>query len=55
MRDGANRAFGYALLASVLLHALLLLALPSLRELAAKLPAATGPLVAHLVPVQPKP
>ena len=55
MREGANRAFGYAVLASVLLHALLLLALPSLRELAAQLPPPPGPLVARLVPVQPKP
>jgi protein TonB len=55
MRDGANRAFGYAVLASILLHALLLLALPSLRELAAQLPPPPGPLVARLVPVQPKP
>jgi periplasmic protein TonB len=55
MRDGANRAFGYAILASILLHALLLLALPSLRELAAKLPPAPGPLVARLVQAQSKP
>ena len=53
MRDGANRAFGYAILASILLHALLLLALPSLRELAAKPP--TPPLIAHLVQAVPKP
>ena len=55
MRDGANRAFGYAVLASILLHALLLLALPSLRELAAQLPPPPGPLVARLVQAQPKP
>jgi protein TonB len=55
MRDGANRAFGYAILASILLHALLLLALPSLRELAAQLPPPPGPLVARLVQAQPKP
>jgi len=54
MRDGANRAFGYALLASILLHALLLFALPALRELAAQLPPATGTLVARLVQAQPK-
>lgn len=53
MRDGANRAFGYAILASILLHALLLLALPSLRELAAKPPP--PPLIAHLVQTVPKP
>jgi len=55
MRDGANRAFGYAILASILLHALLLLALPSLRELAAQLPAAPRPLVARLVQATPPP
>lgn len=55
MRDGANRAFGYAVLASILLHALLLLALPTLRELAAQLPRPPGPLVARLVQAQPKP
>jgi len=55
MRDGANRAFGYAILASILLHALLLLALPSLRELAAQLPPPPGPLVTRLVQAQPKP
>jgi protein TonB len=54
MRDGANRAFGYAILASILLHALLLLALPSLRELAAQLPPAPGTLVARLVQARPK-
>jgi len=55
VRDGANRAFGYAVLASILLHALLLLALPALRELAAQLPPAPGPLIARLVQAQPKP
>jgi protein TonB len=55
MRVGANRAFGYAILASILLHALLLLALPSLRELAAQLPAAPRALVAHLVQATPPP
>lgn len=53
MRDGANRAFGYAVLASILLHALLLLALPSLRELVAR--PAPAPLVARLVRDAPKP
>lgn len=48
MRDGANRSFGLALLASLLLHALLLGALPSLRELAAQLPPAPAPLIARL-------
>jgi protein TonB len=48
MREGANRSFGLALLASILLHALLLAVLPSLRELAAQLPRVPAPLVAHL-------
>lgn len=51
MRDRANRAFGYAVVASILLHALLLLALPSLR----RLPQAPMPLIARLVQAQPKP
>ncbi len=55
VRDGPNRAFGYAVLASILLHALLLAALPSLRELAAQLPAPPVPLVARLEPMVPEP
>ena len=55
VRDGPNRAFGYAVLASILLHALLLAALPSLRELAAQLPSPPLPLVARLVQIVPKP
>ena len=52
MRDRANRAFGYAVLASILLHALLLLALPQLRELVAR--PAPAPLIARLVRDVPK-
>jgi protein TonB len=48
MRDGANRGFALALLASFLLHALALAALPSLRELAARLPPIRAPLIARL-------
>jgi len=55
VREGANRSFGLALLASVLLHALLLAALPSLRELAAQLPQVPAPLVARLTQPQAKP
>lgn len=55
MRDAANRTFGYALLAAVALHALLLAALPSLRDLAAQLPPAAAPLVARLAPAAPLP
>lgn len=47
-RDRANRSLGLALLASLLLHALALSALPALRELAAHLPPVPAPLVARL-------
>lgn len=55
MREGANRSFGLALLASILLHALLLAALPSLRELAAQLPKVPAPLIARLMQAEPAP
>ena len=55
VRDGANRSFGLALLASILLHALLLAALPSLRELATQRPQVPAPLVAHLAQPQANP
>jgi len=55
MREGANRSFGLALLASVLLHALLLAALPSLRELAAQMPKVHAPLIARLMQAEPAP
>lgn len=55
MRDGANRVFGYAVLASILLHALLLLALPSLREITAFLPPAPTALIARVVRLPPPP
>lgn len=50
-----NRAFGYAVAASLALHALLLLNLPALRDAVA--PPAEPPLVAHLVepPAPPAP
>jgi protein TonB len=48
MRDGANRGFALALLASFLLHALALATLPALRELAARLPPMRAPLIARL-------
>jgi len=55
VREGANRSFGLALLASILLHALLLAALPSLRELAAQLPKVPAPLIARLMQAEPAP
>lgn len=56
MRGGANRFIGPALLASILLHALVLAALPSLRSLVVEVARAPQPLVAHLAqPVAPAP
>jgi protein TonB len=55
MREGANRAIGVALLASVLLHALALATLPSLRQLAAPLPGEPEPLIARLERLPPPP
>jgi len=46
-----NRAFSYAVLASVLLHGVLLFAMPSLRE-GKRQPVAPGPIVARLVQPQ---
>ena len=53
MRGGAHRAFALALLASILLHALLLAALPRWRA-PAEVPA-LQPLVAHLAQPEPPP
>ena len=47
MREGANRSLGVAVLASILLHALLL-ALPVTRELSALTPPEPKPLVARV-------
>jgi len=47
MREGANRSLGVAVLASILLHALLL-ALPVTRELSALTPPEPRPLVARV-------
>lgn len=47
-RDRASRSLGAAVLASVVLHALALALLPSLRELAAQLPPSPAPLIARL-------
>lgn len=55
MRAGANRAFGYAILASILLHALLLLALPSLRGFVELQPSAPVRLTARMVEIAPAP
>lgn len=55
MREGANRAIAYALLASFLLHALALALLPSLRQVAAPLPPEPEPLIARVEQLAPPP
>lgn len=58
MRDRASRVLGYAVLASLLLHALVFYVLPAAREMAALLPAEAEPLIArveHLDPPPPEP
>ncbi len=49
MREHENRVFGYAVLVSIVVHGLLLFALPSLRESGKRPMAAPGPIVARLV------
>ena len=53
--DGDNRLFSYAVLCSIVLHGLLLLLLPSLRDSGRRADAHPGLLVARLVPAQPAP
>ncbi len=58
MRDRARRVFGYAVLASLLLHALVFYVLPVARELNALVPQEAEPLIArveHLEPPAPAP
>ncbi len=58
MRNRARRVFGYAVFASLLLHALVFYVLPVARELNALLPQEAEPLIArveHLEPPPPKP
>ena len=55
MRDGANRALGFAVLASLALHLLALGALPSLQKLVVEVARAPLPLVAHLAQPAPEP
>jgi periplasmic protein TonB len=50
--DGDNRAFSYAILCSIVLHGLLLLALPSLRDSSRRADAHPGPIIARLSPPQ---
>ena len=51
MREGANRALAYAVLASILIHALVLATLPPLR--AWRAPEPPAPLIARLLEVAP--
>ena len=53
--DGGNRAFSYAVLCSIVLHGLLLLALPSLRDSSKRADAHPGLIIARLSPLQPAP
>lgn len=55
MRDRANRAFGFALLASLALHAALFALLPQYRELAALIPPEPEPLIARVERLSPPP
>jgi protein TonB len=55
MRDRARRVFGYAVLASLLLHALLFLVLPAAREFAALEPPEAEPLIARVEQLEPPP
>jgi protein TonB len=55
MRDGASRALFLAFAASVLLHAVLFIVLPRVRELSALVPPEPQPLIAHLVEAPPPP
>lgn len=54
MRERASRIFAFAVLASILLHLLILFALPAARELSALVPPEVEPLIArveHLTPL----
>jgi protein TonB len=55
MRDRANRVIGFALLASLVLHAALLALLPQYRELTALIPPEPEPLIARVERLSPPP
>ncbi len=55
MRDGANRVIGFALLASLVLHAALFAFLPRYRELSALIPPEPEPLIARVERLAPAP
>jgi protein TonB len=55
MRDRAGRLLGYAVLASLLLHALVFTILPAAREFAALVPPEPEPLIARVEQLEPPP
>ena len=55
MRDRASRVLGYAVLASLLLHALVFYILPAAREFATLVPLEAEPLNAHFEQLEPPP
>lgn len=55
MRERARRVFGYAVLASLLLHALVFYVLPAAREFAALVPPEPEPLIARVEQLEPPP
>jgi protein TonB len=55
MRDGANRVLGYAVLASLLLHALVFYVVPAARQRSALVPPDAEPLIARVERLEPPP
>lgn len=55
MRDRASRLLGYAVLASLLLHALVFYILPAAREFAVLVPPDAEPLIARVEQLEPPP
>jgi protein TonB len=53
--DAGNRTFSYAVLCSIVLHGLLLLALTSLRDSSRRAESHPGPIIARLKQAQPAP
>jgi len=53
MRESANRAFGFAVLASLVLHAVLFALVPQYRELSALIPPEPEPLIARVQWLEP--
>lgn len=55
MRERARRVFGYAVLASLVLHALVFYVVPAAREFAALVPPEPEPLIARVEQLEPPP